>query len=145
MKEQINEEFDKLHQFLRDEKETMTKKLDLEARQKTASLENKIEIIKQELHSLSDTIRDIKVELQSEDIKFLKVRVPFILSHFLSLFFSPYLPPFFLLPSVTLSLSTCGSAWNWARLVKLFLQVKVGSFKLSATMETIVRICVGSG
>lgn len=77
MKKQINEEFEKLHKFLQDEKAAMKMKLELEVRQKTESLEIKIVKIEQEILSLSNTIGDIKVELQSEDVKFLKVSVQF--------------------------------------------------------------------
>ncbi|MCI4391286.1 hypothetical protein PGIGA_G00132470 [Pangasianodon gigas] len=72
MKKQINEEFRKLQQFLQDENAAMMTKLEVEVHQKTESLENKIEKTKQEILALSNTIGDIKVELQSEDIKFLK-------------------------------------------------------------------------
>lgn len=75
MKKQINEEFRKLRTFLQDEKAALVIKLEMEVQQKTESLEKKIEKIKQEILALSGTIGDIKVELQSEDIKFLKVRV----------------------------------------------------------------------
>lgn len=44
--------------------------------EKTQSLENKIEQMNQEIKSLSDTIQDIRKELESEDIKFVKVRFP---------------------------------------------------------------------
>ncbi|KAK3515350.1 hypothetical protein QTP70_018086 [Hemibagrus guttatus] len=69
---QIKEEFRKLHQFLRHEHAAMMTKLEVETRQKTESLENKIEKIKKEILSLSTTIGAMKVELQSEDIRFLK-------------------------------------------------------------------------
>ncbi|XP_026780196.2 zinc-binding protein A33 isoform X2 [Pangasianodon hypophthalmus] len=72
MKKQINEEFRKLQQFLQDENAAMMTKLEVEVHQKTESLENKIEKTKQEILALTNTIGDIKVELQSEDIKFLK-------------------------------------------------------------------------
>ncbi|KAF4076015.1 hypothetical protein AMELA_G00225480 [Ameiurus melas] len=72
MKKQIKEEFRKLKQFLRDENAAMLAKLEVEVQQKTESLEKNIEKIKQEILALSGTIGDVKVELQSEDIKFLK-------------------------------------------------------------------------
>ncbi|KAK2815166.1 hypothetical protein Q7C36_023432 [Tachysurus vachellii] len=71
-KEQIKEEFGKLHQFLQLEEAAIKATLEVEIRQKIESLENKIENIKQEVLSLSKTIRDMKVELQSDDIRFLK-------------------------------------------------------------------------
>ncbi|XP_058232298.1 zinc-binding protein A33-like [Hemibagrus wyckioides] len=71
-KKQINEEFGKLNQFLQHEHAAMVIKLELEMHQKTQSLENKIEKIKKEILSLSTTIGDMKAELQSEDIRFLK-------------------------------------------------------------------------
>lgn len=80
MKEQIKEEFRKLHQFLFDEQAELITKLEVEVQQKIESLGGKIEKIKQEIISLSNTSDGIKVELQSEDIKFLKVRLSVCLS-----------------------------------------------------------------
>lgn len=80
MKEQIKEEFRKLHQFLVDEQAELITKLEVEVQQKIESLGGKIEKIKQEIRFLSDTSDGMKVELQSEDIKFLKVRLSVCLS-----------------------------------------------------------------
>lgn len=54
----------------------MMNQLKKEEQQKKNSLESKIEQMNQEIKSLSDTIKNISKELESEDIKFLKVRSP---------------------------------------------------------------------
>lgn len=46
-----------------------------EEQQKTKSLRSKIEHMNQEIKSLSDMLKDIRKESESEDIKFLKVRL----------------------------------------------------------------------
>ena len=46
-----------------------------EAKEKTQRLEEKVEKINQEEETLSKTATDIEKELQSEDIKLIKVRI----------------------------------------------------------------------
>ncbi|GAA6103515.1 zinc-binding protein A33-like [Tachysurus ichikawai] len=72
IKNQIKEEFKKLRQFLQKENRTLMNQLKKDEQEKTQSLENKIEQMNQEIKSLSDTIQDIRKELESEDIKFVK-------------------------------------------------------------------------
>ncbi|XP_058232300.1 zinc-binding protein A33-like [Hemibagrus wyckioides] len=72
IRNQIKEEFKKLRQFLQKENKAMMNQLKKEEQQKTNSLESKIEQMNQEIMTLSDTIKDISNELESEDIKFLK-------------------------------------------------------------------------
>ncbi|KAF5907174.1 zinc-binding protein A33-like, partial [Clarias magur] len=70
--DQINEEFKKLKLFLETEEAHMVTELEMEVQQKTARIKDKIEKIQEEINALSNLIRDINVELQSEDIKFVK-------------------------------------------------------------------------
>ncbi|KAF7691948.1 zinc-binding protein A33-like [Silurus meridionalis] len=72
MKTQINEEFTKLAHFLQEEKAAMMTKLDVEVKHKTETLKTKLEKIQQEILSLSKSIEALKVQLHSEDIRFLK-------------------------------------------------------------------------
>ncbi|XP_046689617.1 zinc-binding protein A33-like isoform X2 [Silurus meridionalis] len=72
IKNQIKEEFTKLRQFLQKENRAMMAQLNKEEKEKTKSLESKIEQINQELQSLCGTISDISKQMGVEDIKFLK-------------------------------------------------------------------------
>lgn len=54
----------------------MMTQLKKEEQEKTKNLESKIKQMNQEIQSLSSTIKDIRKEFESEDIKFLKVRLP---------------------------------------------------------------------
>ncbi|XP_045077447.1 nuclear factor 7, brain-like [Coregonus clupeaformis] len=69
---QIMEEFKILHQFLRDERVVRIAALKEEEERKSRMMKRNIEEMSREISSLSDTIRDIKVELRGEDIAFIR-------------------------------------------------------------------------
>uniref|UniRef100_A0A3B1K3G0 Zinc-binding protein A33-like n=1 Tax=Astyanax mexicanus TaxID=7994 RepID=A0A3B1K3G0_ASTMX len=71
---QIKQEFEKLHQFLRDEEAVRIAALKEEEEQKSQMMRRKIEEMNEEISSLSDTIRNIEKEMKAEDIQFLQVR-----------------------------------------------------------------------
>uniref|UniRef100_UPI00398ECD34 zinc-binding protein A33-like n=1 Tax=Pristiophorus japonicus TaxID=55135 RepID=UPI00398ECD34 len=69
---QIKCEFEKLHQFLREEEKTVLEDLKLEKEKNSLEMEGRIEKITEEISSLSDTVQDIEQELSEQDsIKFL--------------------------------------------------------------------------
>ena len=70
----IKEEFEKLHQFLRDEEAARTATLREEEEQKSQMMKEKIEKMSREISSLSDTITAIEKEMGTDDIIFLQVR-----------------------------------------------------------------------
>uniref|UniRef100_A0A3B1IQU2 Tripartite motif containing 35-13 n=1 Tax=Astyanax mexicanus TaxID=7994 RepID=A0A3B1IQU2_ASTMX len=69
---QIKQEFEKLHQFLRDEEAVRIAALKEEEEQKSQMMRRKIEEMNEEISSLSDTIRNIEKEMKAEDIQFLQ-------------------------------------------------------------------------
>ncbi|KAL6483758.1 hypothetical protein MHYP_G00086300 [Metynnis hypsauchen] len=69
---QIKEEFEKLHQFLRDEEAARIAALKEEEEQKSQMMRRKIEEMNGEISALSDTIRNIEKELEAEDVLFLQ-------------------------------------------------------------------------
>ncbi|XP_031437224.1 zinc-binding protein A33-like [Clupea harengus] len=69
---QIKEEFEKLHQFLRDEAAARIAALWEEEEQKSQMMKKKIEKMSREMSSLSDTIRAIEEEMINDDITFLQ-------------------------------------------------------------------------
>ncbi|KAL2080810.1 hypothetical protein ACEWY4_022663 [Coilia grayii] len=69
---QIREEFEKLHQFLRDEEAARIAALREEEEQKSQMMKEKIEKMSREISSLSDTIRAIEEEMEADDITFLQ-------------------------------------------------------------------------
>ncbi|XP_041931895.1 E3 ubiquitin-protein ligase TRIM35-like isoform X2 [Alosa sapidissima] len=69
---QIKQEFEKLHQFLRDEEAARIAALREEEEQKSQMMKEKIKKIIREISSLSDTIRAIKKEMESDDVTFLQ-------------------------------------------------------------------------
>ncbi|KAM9486229.1 E3 ubiquitin-protein ligase TRIM35-like [Clarias gariepinus] len=69
---QIKEEFEKLHQFLRDEEAARIAALREEEEQKSQMMKEKIEKLSGEITSLSDTIRAIEEEMGAEDVSFLQ-------------------------------------------------------------------------
>src|SRR4029434_8735864 len=71
---QIKEEFEKLHQFLRDEEAARIAALREEEEQKSQIMKKKIEKMSREMASLSNTIRAIEKEMRGDDITFLRVR-----------------------------------------------------------------------
>ena len=70
---QIKEEFEKLHQFLRDEEAARLAAQREEEEQKSQMMKEKIEKMSREISSLSDTIRAIEEEMGADDITFLQV------------------------------------------------------------------------
>ncbi|XP_060731903.1 zinc-binding protein A33-like isoform X2 [Tachysurus vachellii] len=69
---QIKEQFEKLHQFLRDEEAVRIAALREEEEQKNQMMKEKIEKLSRDISSLSDTIRAIEEEMRAEDILFLQ-------------------------------------------------------------------------
>ncbi|KAG9269267.1 E3 ubiquitin-protein ligase TRIM39-like [Astyanax mexicanus] len=69
---QIKQEFEKLHQFLRDEEAVRIAALKEEEERKSQMMRRKIEEMNEEISSLSDTIRNIENEMKAEDIQFLQ-------------------------------------------------------------------------
>ncbi|XP_076119276.1 zinc-binding protein A33-like [Alosa pseudoharengus] len=69
---QIKEEFEKLHQFLRDEEAARIAALRKEEEQKSQMMKEKIEKMSREISSLSDTIRDLEEKMGADDIIFLQ-------------------------------------------------------------------------
>ncbi|XP_062390858.1 zinc-binding protein A33-like [Sardina pilchardus] len=69
---QIKQEFEKLHQFLRDEEAARIARLREEEEQKSQMMKEKIEKMSREISSLTDTIRDIEKEMGADDISFLQ-------------------------------------------------------------------------
>ncbi|KAL7859120.1 hypothetical protein SRHO_G00142670 [Serrasalmus rhombeus] len=69
---QIKEEFEKLHQFLRDEEAARIAALKEEEEQKSEMMRRKIEEMNGEISALSDTIRNIEKEMEAEDVLFLQ-------------------------------------------------------------------------
>ncbi|XP_053482517.1 zinc-binding protein A33-like isoform X1 [Ictalurus furcatus] len=69
---QIKEEFEKLHQFLRDEEAVRIAALREEEEQKSQMMKEKIEKLSRDISSLSDTIRAIEEEMRAEDMSFLQ-------------------------------------------------------------------------
>src|SRR4029434_9339319 len=70
----IKEEFEKLHQFLRDEEAARTAALREEEEQKSQMINEKNEKMSREISSLSDTIRVIEEKMGADDVTFLQVR-----------------------------------------------------------------------
>ncbi|XP_060784644.1 E3 ubiquitin-protein ligase TRIM35-like [Neoarius graeffei] len=69
---QIKEEFEKLHQFLRDEEAVRITALREEEEQKSQLMKEKIKKLNRDISSLSDKIRAIEEEMRAEDISFLQ-------------------------------------------------------------------------
>src|SRR4029434_9893947 len=67
----IKEEFEKLHQFLRDEVAARIAALREEEEQKSHIMKEKMEKVSREISSLSNTIRAIEEEMGADDIRFL--------------------------------------------------------------------------
>uniref|UniRef100_A0A4W4DZB9 B30.2/SPRY domain-containing protein n=1 Tax=Electrophorus electricus TaxID=8005 RepID=A0A4W4DZB9_ELEEL len=72
---QIKEEFEKLHQFLRDEESARIAALKEEEEQKSHMMRRKIEEMNGEIESLSDQIRNLQKEMEAEDILSVLYRV----------------------------------------------------------------------
>ncbi|KAI5086040.1 zinc-binding protein A33 isoform X2, partial [Silurus meridionalis] len=69
---QINKEFEKLYQFLRNEEAARISALREEEEQKSQMMKEKIEKLNRDMSSLSDTIRATEEEMRSEDVSFLQ-------------------------------------------------------------------------
>ncbi|XP_062389647.1 zinc-binding protein A33-like [Sardina pilchardus] len=69
---QIKEEFEKLHQFLRNEEAEKIAELKWEEKQKSEMMKKEIEKISREIASLSDAIRSTQDAMDTDDITFLK-------------------------------------------------------------------------
>ncbi|XP_030642193.1 tripartite motif-containing protein 35-like isoform X2 [Chanos chanos] len=69
---QIKEEFEKLHQFLRDEEAARIAAVRQEEEQKSQMMKEKTEEMSREISHLSDSIRALEEEIKAEDISFLK-------------------------------------------------------------------------
>ncbi|MCI4378169.1 hypothetical protein PGIGA_G00212850 [Pangasianodon gigas] len=69
---QIKEEFEKLHQFLRDEEAARIAALREEVEQKSQMMKEKIKKLSRDISSLSDTIRAIEEEMRADDVLFLQ-------------------------------------------------------------------------
>uniref|UniRef100_A0AAR2K1I1 Uncharacterized protein n=1 Tax=Pygocentrus nattereri TaxID=42514 RepID=A0AAR2K1I1_PYGNA len=72
---QIKEEFEKLHQFLRDEEAARIAALKEEEEQNSQMMRRKIEEMNREISALSDTIRNIEKEMEADDVLFLQSSV----------------------------------------------------------------------
>ncbi|KAL2080824.1 hypothetical protein ACEWY4_022677 [Coilia grayii] len=72
IEKQIHEEFEKLHQFLRDEEAARIAALREEEEQKSQMMKEKIEKMSREISSLSDTIRAIEETMGTDDVTFLQ-------------------------------------------------------------------------
>ena len=70
---QIKEEFEKLHQFLRDEEEATITALREEEEQKKQRMKEKLEEMNTHISALSHTIRDMEEMMKDNDVSFLKV------------------------------------------------------------------------
>ncbi|XP_047670685.1 nuclear factor 7, brain-like isoform X1 [Tachysurus fulvidraco] len=69
---QIKEQFEKLHQFLRDEEAVRIAALREEEEQKSQMMKEKIEKLSRNISSLSDTIRAIEEGMRAEDVLLLQ-------------------------------------------------------------------------
>ncbi|XP_076120195.1 E3 ubiquitin-protein ligase TRIM35-like [Alosa pseudoharengus] len=68
----VKEEFEKLHQFLRDEETARIAALREEEEQKSQMMKRKIEKMSREISSLSDTIRAIEEQMKADAVTFLQ-------------------------------------------------------------------------
>ncbi len=84
----LQEEFEQLHQFLRDEEMVRISALTEEGNQKSQMMKEKIEQIDRDIQSLSNNIGTIKHDLDAANMPFLQVRNPCI---FKSIFYCIYL------------------------------------------------------
>ncbi|XP_066540490.1 E3 ubiquitin-protein ligase TRIM35-like [Hoplias malabaricus] len=69
---QIKEEFEELHQFLRDEEAARIAALREEEEQKSQRMKEKIEKISREISSFSDTVKAVEEQMSTEDVSFLQ-------------------------------------------------------------------------
>ncbi|CAN9512600.1 unnamed protein product [Ophioblennius macclurei] len=71
-KRQMSEEFEKLHQFLKEEEEVRMKDLMKEEEQKSQMMKNKVEALNKDMSALSDIIRSSEEKLKADDASFLQ-------------------------------------------------------------------------
>ncbi|XP_058624283.1 E3 ubiquitin-protein ligase TRIM35-like [Onychostoma macrolepis] len=69
---QIKQQFEKLHQFLRDEEEATITALREEEEQKKQMMKEKLEEINRHISALSHTIKDMEEMMKDNDVCFLK-------------------------------------------------------------------------
>ncbi|XP_076120199.1 E3 ubiquitin-protein ligase TRIM35-like isoform X4 [Alosa pseudoharengus] len=69
---QIKQEFEKLHQFLRDEEQARIAALREEEKQKSQMMKEKIEKMSREISSLSDKVEAIQGNLKADDVTLLQ-------------------------------------------------------------------------
>ncbi|XP_040025574.2 zinc-binding protein A33 [Gasterosteus aculeatus] len=67
----IQDQFKKLHQFLKEEEEARISALREEEKQKSQMMEEKMEPLSREIAALSDTVRATEEQLRAEDVSFL--------------------------------------------------------------------------
>uniref|UniRef100_A0A8C1QT81 Zinc-binding protein A33-like n=1 Tax=Cyprinus carpio TaxID=7962 RepID=A0A8C1QT81_CYPCA len=70
---QIEHEFEKLHQFLRDEEQATISALRKEEEKKNQMMKEKLEEMNRHISALSHTIKDIEERMKANDVSFLKV------------------------------------------------------------------------
>ncbi len=70
---QIQQEFEKLHQFLRDEEQATISALREEEEKKKQMMKEKMEEMNRHISALSHTITDIEERMKANDVSFLKV------------------------------------------------------------------------
>lgn len=71
---QIRQEFERLHQILKEEEASRIEALKKEEEQKKKMLKGKIESIEQDITSLSALIQSVTKEMDAEDLVVLQVR-----------------------------------------------------------------------
>uniref|UniRef100_A0AAY4BH93 Uncharacterized protein n=1 Tax=Denticeps clupeoides TaxID=299321 RepID=A0AAY4BH93_9TELE len=94
-KRRIKEEFEKLHQFLRDEEAARIAALREEEEQKSQMMKEKMEKMSREISSLSDTIRAVEEEMGNNELV--------IITHFCTFFIIWFIKIFPLSAPVTLN------------------------------------------
>ena len=78
---QMQEEFEKLHQFLRDEEAARIAALREEEEQKSQRMKERVDKMTKEISSRSDTIRALEQNMKAEDISFLQVSIDYCVKY----------------------------------------------------------------
>ncbi|KAL0185213.1 hypothetical protein M9458_020910, partial [Cirrhinus mrigala] len=68
----IKQQFEKLHQFLRDEEEATITALRKEEKQKRQMMKEKLEEMNRHISALSHTIKDTEKMMKANDVFFIK-------------------------------------------------------------------------
>lgn len=76
LEEQIKKEFEKLHEFLRDEQKALLSQLQEETRHKRGLVEGKIKQLSDESRALLNEARQLQDDLKEDDYTFLMVKPP---------------------------------------------------------------------